>query len=310
MTIGQRIKEMRLAKNLTQDELAARIHTTKQTIHKYENGIITNIPSNKVEAIANALNTTPDYLMGWKEKEAPEPDKYDHSAKVGKMVMLNENSIKNLYRQIAKIGRQYGAAKVVLYGSRARGDNRQRSDIDLAVYGIEDRAQQALFAQAIEDLPTLLDFDLVFVRRDTDPKLLQNIEKDGVSLMSKYEEKRDKFKDAVQRLEEAIADYDKLPNSTMRDGVIQRFEFCTELAWKTCREYLLEQGYTEVNSPKPVMRQAFADGLVDNDLVWVEILNARNLTTHLYDDAEATKIFEDIKDNYLHQFQALAGKLE
>ena len=96
----------------------------------------------------------------------------------------------------------------------------------------------------------------------------------------------------------------------MRDGVIQRFEFCTELAWKTCREYLLEQGYTEVNSPKPVMRQAFADGLVDNDLVWVEILNARNLTTHLYDDAEATKIFEDIKGNYLHQFQALAGKLE
>lgn len=152
--------------------------------------------------------------------------------------------------------------------------------------------------------------DLVFVRKDTDPKLLENIEKDGVSLMSKYEEKRDKFKDAVQRLEEAIADYDKLPNSTVRDGVIQRFEFCTELAWKTCREYLLEQGYTEVNSPKPVMRQAFADGLVDNDLVWVEILNARNLTTHLYDDAEATKIFEDIRGNYLHQFQALAGKLE
>ena len=215
-----------------------------------------------------------------------------------------------IYLQLAELARRHGAQRLVLFGSRARGDNKERSDIDLAIYGIDDRGRQAQLAQAIEDLPTLLDFDLVFVRADTDPKLLQNIEKDGVSLMSKYEEKRDKFKDAVQRLVEAIADYDKLPNSTVRDGVIQRFEFCTELAWKTCREYLLEQGYTEVNSPKPVMRQAFADGLVDNDLVWVEILNARNLTTHLYDDAEATKIFEDIKDNYLHQFQALAGKLE
>lgn len=49
-----------------------------------------------------------------------------------------------LYRQIAKVCRQYGATKVLLYGSRAHGDHRQRSDIDLAVYGIEDRAQQAL----------------------------------------------------------------------------------------------------------------------------------------------------------------------
>lgn len=67
MNIGQRIKNMRLKNNLTQDELALRINTTKQTIHKYENGIITNIPSSKIEAIANVLNTTPDYLMGWED---------------------------------------------------------------------------------------------------------------------------------------------------------------------------------------------------------------------------------------------------
>lgn len=69
MTIGERIKNMRLKYGLTQDDLASRIHTTKQTIHKYENGIITNIPSSKIMAIANVLNTTPDYLMGWVNDE-------------------------------------------------------------------------------------------------------------------------------------------------------------------------------------------------------------------------------------------------
>lgn len=78
MNIGQRIKNMRLKNNLTQDELALRINTTKQTIHKYENGIITNIPSSKIEAIANVLNTTPDYLMGWTEKTSHKSSDYDN----------------------------------------------------------------------------------------------------------------------------------------------------------------------------------------------------------------------------------------
>lgn len=77
MNIGQRIKNMRLKNNLTQDELALRINTTKQTIHKYENGIITNIPSSKIEAIANVLNTTPDYLMGWTEETSHKSSEHD-----------------------------------------------------------------------------------------------------------------------------------------------------------------------------------------------------------------------------------------
>ena len=78
MNIGQRIKSMRLKNNLTQDELSLRINTTKQTIHKYENGIITNIPSSKVEAIANALDTTPDYLMGWTEEKLHKSSGHDN----------------------------------------------------------------------------------------------------------------------------------------------------------------------------------------------------------------------------------------
>ena len=67
MKIGDRIKSLRNALNISQTELANRVGTTKQNIYKYENGIITNIPSDKVEQIAMILETTPAHLMGWDE---------------------------------------------------------------------------------------------------------------------------------------------------------------------------------------------------------------------------------------------------
>lgn len=68
MTIGEKIKKLRKASDLTLDELAAATNTTKQTIYKYESGIISNIPASKIKAIADKLNTTPAYLMGWEDE--------------------------------------------------------------------------------------------------------------------------------------------------------------------------------------------------------------------------------------------------
>jgi len=65
MALGDRIKKSREKNKMTQDELAKYIDSTKQTIYKYENNIITNIPSDKVEGIAKALRVSPAYLMGW-----------------------------------------------------------------------------------------------------------------------------------------------------------------------------------------------------------------------------------------------------
>ena len=65
MTIGEKIKTLRESLNMTQEELAKRIHVTKQTIFKYENGIITNIPMNKITVLAESLGTTPSELLGW-----------------------------------------------------------------------------------------------------------------------------------------------------------------------------------------------------------------------------------------------------
>ena len=68
MTIGQRIKEARERRNMTLDEVAKRCNTTKQTIFKYENEIVTNIPYDKINLLASALDVSPSYLFGWDEK--------------------------------------------------------------------------------------------------------------------------------------------------------------------------------------------------------------------------------------------------
>lgn len=67
MTKGDRIKKERERLKLTQEELGARCGTTKQTIFKYETGLVTNIPSDRLEAISNVLGVSPAYLMGWED---------------------------------------------------------------------------------------------------------------------------------------------------------------------------------------------------------------------------------------------------
>ncbi len=64
---GSRLKSLRLERGMTLEELGEAIGTSKQTIHRYENGVIDNIPRAKIEALATALKVTPSELMGWAE---------------------------------------------------------------------------------------------------------------------------------------------------------------------------------------------------------------------------------------------------
>ena len=86
-----------------------------------------------------------------------------------------------LYTKLANLAARYGAQRLVLYGSRARGDFHERSDIDLAVYGMPEN-QRGGFSMETEDLPTLLKLDIVNVSQGMDPAFLKNIEEDGVTL--------------------------------------------------------------------------------------------------------------------------------
>lgn len=212
--------------------------------------------------------------------------------------------------QVKQLAHRYGATRLVLFGSRARGDYRARSDYDFAVWGCTPQ-QCVRFSDAVEhDLDSLYAVDLVFISENTDATLLKNIEKDGICLLDRYRNKFENFSNAVERLREGVQAYQEQPVKIIRDGVIQRFELTCELAWKTAREFLIDQGFTELNSPKATMRSAFSVGLIDDEQAWIALLNARNQTSHIYDDETAQKIYEQIEGEFVSLFHKLIEQLK
>ncbi len=94
------------------------------------------------------------------------------------------NNIEDVYRQIIEIAKKNKIEKIVLFGSRARGDNQPKSDIDLAVYGCKD--YQKFVEELNEELWSLLQLDIINMD-DTNisEELIKEIERDGVDLHDK-----------------------------------------------------------------------------------------------------------------------------
>lgn len=220
-------------------------------------------------------------------------------------------SMKQLMDKIKMIAFHYpNIYKIILFGSRARGDFKNSSDIDLAIFSkCESNQETANFTNDIENLDTLFKFDIVFINPGTDQKLLDNINKEGIVIMERLLHKLNNFKNAVERLGEGLMELEHSNSSIVRDGVIQRFEFTTELAWKATREYLLDQGFIEINSPKAVMKEAFSYGLIKNDEVWIQILNDRNLTSHIYKEDVSIDICHRIVATHFNELKALSERL-
>lgn len=96
---------------------------------------------------------------------------------------------------------------------------------------------------------------------------------------------------ATDRLREALAVPGTAPLAV--DGTIQRFEFVFELAWKTFKLLLAEEGH-EAPFARSAIAGAYQAGWIDDEQLWLELLRARNLTSHTYDEALAAEIYATI----------------
>lgn len=86
--------------------------------------------------------------------------------------------------------------------------------------------------------------------------------------------------------------------------------FALSLRGRPSGSILIEQGYADINSPKSVMKTAFSDGLLTNENGWLEILESRNITSHVYDERTAATIFDNIKKIYTPLFEELIKNLD
>lgn len=124
----------------------------------------------------------------------------------------------------------------------------------------------------------------------------------------RWKERFESFCKALSQLDTALQKKDF--SVLEKDGVIKRFEFTFELAWKTLQDRLNDEGYIDIKGPKPVIKQSFQDGTITNGQEWIEMLTDRNSSTHLYDESAAQEIFDRIQTNWFKLLVDLKKKLK
>lgn len=125
--------------------------------------------------------------------------------------------------------------------------------------------------------------------------------------MKRLEERRKDLDNAINKLKEGLKEE---PDELRIDGVLQRFEFTFELAWKCIKDYLESQGIvSNIGSPREIIQLAFRHNLIDDGEKWIEMMLARNNLSHMYDESTSRKIYTKIKDEYMELLENLQKKI-
>lgn len=118
------------------------------------------------------------------------------------------------------------------------------------------------------------------------------------------------LKKAFTRLKEVSELYDGR-NDIIRDSLIQRFEFTYELTHKTLKEFMKYLGITLDNSfPRTIYKKAYINNLISDDKLWINLLEDRNSTSHLYNEDMLNDIADRIAHKYIDAIEELVNNLE
>lgn len=127
----------------------------------------------------------------------------------------------------------------------------------------------------------------------------------------RWTERLKTFQNALNRLTDVINLRGQRPlNEYERDSLIKRFEFTYEMAWKLMMSYEKDNGILQILGSKDVVRHATNLSLIENGEAWMDMIDARSQTSHVYDEDTATDIIDDIVHTFHPLLKELRNKME
>lgn len=122
----------------------------------------------------------------------------------------------------------------------------------------------------------------------------------------RWKQRFQNFESTLKHLKEALDIKD--PDIIQRAGMIQFFEMSFELSWNMIKDYLEEQGFTDVKSPRESIKKAFETGLITDGHGWLKMMEDRNLTSHAYEEETAKEIEKVIRNNHYKLLKELQSE--
>lgn len=122
----------------------------------------------------------------------------------------------------------------------------------------------------------------------------------------RWQQRVESFERALGRLRQATATGIEQLSQLEKEGLVQRFEFTFELAWKSLKDYLSYEGVVlELTTPRHVIKQAFAAGIIADGQLWIDMLQSRNVMSHQYDEQKFEEFVPQIVRRYLPALETL-----
>ena len=236
-----------------------------------------------------------------------------------KIIQCKAMKITN-YQFIEKLASLPFVEQIWLYGSRARGTEKTRSDVDLLIACPQaSRENWSQVVAIVEKADTLLKIDCVrFDTLNKESTFYSNIMQDYKLLYDKrtgfmgtrtIQDTFQSLAQALQRLKETLTSPLIDKDLNYRDAAIQRFEFTLEAFWKALKRYLSYEK-VDVNTPREVMQKAYQFSWIDDESVWLDMLDDRNKSSHVYSEDEAQRIFQNIRNTYYPVMQRTYDRLQ